>query len=122
MRNSIIAATVVVLTVTLALFMTVGCSEQVEPAAQVEEDASEFVQTICPVMNVPIDENIYVDHEGQRVYFCCAPCIQTFEDNPDEYLAKIEEMREAHEKGQQHDHDADHDHHDHDHHDHDHAH
>ena len=108
MRKSFIAATVVLLTVTLALFMTAGCSEQMEQAARVEQDTPEFVQTECPVMGAPIDEDIYVDHEGQRVYLCCGSCIQRFQDNPDEYLAKIEEMREAH-KAHHHDHGHGHD-------------
>jgi YHS domain-containing protein len=32
-----------------------------------------------------------VDYEGQRVYFCCAACIEEFNKNPEKYLKKMEE-------------------------------
>jgi YHS domain-containing protein len=29
-------------------------------------------------------------HEGQKVYFCCEGCKETFAEDPQKYLAKIE--------------------------------
>lgn len=29
-------------------------------------------------------------HEGQKVYFCCEGCKETFNEDPKKYLAKIE--------------------------------
>lgn len=46
-------------------------------------------QATCPVMGGDIDKNVFVDHEGQRVYFCCPGCIGKFEAEPGKYLAKL---------------------------------
>ena len=36
-------------------------------------------QTLCPVMEGnPIDPNLFVEYEGQKVYFCCEPCKEKF--------------------------------------------
>ena len=45
----------------------------------------------CVVMGGKINKDVYVDHEGQRVYFCCAACIDEFNKNPDKYLKKMKE-------------------------------
>jgi YHS domain-containing protein len=48
-------------------------------------------QTMCPVMEGrKIDKTLYVDHEGKRIYFCCAGCPDTFKKDPGEYMAKLE--------------------------------
>lgn len=49
-------------------------------------------QTKCPVMGGDINKEIYADYEGKRVYFCCAACIPQFKEDPEKYLAKLEEM------------------------------
>lgn len=46
-------------------------------------------QTKCPVMGGPIDKDVFTDYDGQRVYFCCPGCIDTFKANPQKYLKKI---------------------------------
>ena len=47
-------------------------------------------QTHCPVMGGKINKEVYVDHDGQRVYFCCAGCIDPFKKDPAKYLDKLE--------------------------------
>jgi YHS domain-containing protein len=49
-----------------------------------------IAQKTCPVMGGPIDPGVYTDHEGRRVYFCCPGCIDTFKQEPEAYLAKID--------------------------------
>jgi YHS domain-containing protein len=34
-------------------------------------------------------------HEGQKVYFCCGGCKETFDEDPKKYLAKIEAAKAA---------------------------
>jgi YHS domain-containing protein len=46
-------------------------------------------QARCPVMGGPINEDIYADHEGRRVYFCCEGCIATFKRDPEKYIALL---------------------------------
>ena len=48
-------------------------------------------QTVCPVMGAKINKEIFADHEGKRVYFCCAMCIDTFKKDPEKYLKKMKE-------------------------------
>jgi YHS domain-containing protein len=48
-------------------------------------------QTTCPVMGNKINKAIYADHEGKRVYFCCAGCVDTFKGDPGKYLKKLED-------------------------------
>ena len=47
-------------------------------------------QTTCPVMGGKIDKDVYVDYQGQRVYFCCASCKENFLKDPEKYFEKIE--------------------------------
>jgi len=45
-------------------------------------------QTLCPVLGGKIDQNIYLDHEGKRIYFCCASCKEAFLKDPAKYTGK----------------------------------
>ena len=45
----------------------------------------------CVVMGGKINKDVYVDYEGQRVYFCCAACIDEFNKDPEKYLKKMKE-------------------------------
>lgn len=55
-------------------------------------------QTTCPVMGGKISGKHYADYKGQRVYFCCASCIDMFKKEPEKYLNKLEEQNETPEK------------------------
>lgn len=46
-------------------------------------------QTTCPVMGGAINSEIYADHDGMRVYFCCAGCKPKFESDPAKYIKKL---------------------------------
>ena len=49
-------------------------------------------QTTCPVMGGPVNKELYADHDGKRVYFCCGYCDGEFKKDPQKYLNKLEEM------------------------------
>jgi len=49
-------------------------------------------QAVCPVLGNKIDKNVYVDYQGQRIYFCCTGCVEPFQKNPPQYLKKLEEQ------------------------------
>jgi len=51
-------------------------------------------QKNCPVMGGAINKNIFVDHNGQRIYLCCEACVEPFKKNPDLYLEKLEKSGE----------------------------
>ena len=48
-------------------------------------------QTTCPVMGGKINKNIFADHDGKRIYFCCAGCTEKFEGDPEAYIEKLED-------------------------------
>ncbi len=48
-------------------------------------------QEKCPLMGGEINKEIYADHDGKRVYFCCAACIPKFKEDPEKYLAELKE-------------------------------
>ena len=45
-------------------------------------------QTLCPVMGGAIDSTLYIDMQGQRIYFCCGMCIDKFKEDPEKYFNK----------------------------------
>jgi YHS domain-containing protein len=53
-------------------------------------EAAPAAQTECPVMGGAIKKDIYTDHEGKRVYFCCESCKGDFAKDPAKYLKKLE--------------------------------
>jgi len=58
----------------------------VEPAARISRSPE---QTDCPIMGMTIDKNVYTEYKGKKVYFCCAACINKFNENPEQYLSKL---------------------------------
>jgi YHS domain-containing protein len=63
-----------------------------EKAAVKETKAPEGkAQTSCPVMGGQIVKTIYADHDGKRVYFCCAGCETKFKQDPAKYIKEMEE-------------------------------
>lgn len=50
-------------------------------------------QILCPVMGNPINKEIYVDHKGKRIYFCCEGCTNEFEKDPEKYMKKLEGIK-----------------------------
>jgi len=57
------------------------------PGASVAKD-----QTKCPVMGGLINKNLYADYQGNRVYFCCPPCLKEFKKTPDLYIKKLKDQ------------------------------
>ena len=56
-----------------------------------EAATQEIAQEKCPVMGLPINEDVCVDYKGRRIYFCCDGCDDKFMKNPEKYLAKLDE-------------------------------
>jgi len=60
--------------------------------ASAEPDEPAIAQQFCPVMGGPVDKVNYVDHNGRRVYFCCAGCETVFLQDPEKYLKVLDEQ------------------------------
>ncbi|MFC1764334.1 YHS domain-containing protein [Planctomycetota bacterium] len=50
-------------------------------------------QTACPIMGLPINKKLSVEHAGKTVYFCCPGCIQKFKANPETYMSKLPQFQ-----------------------------
>ena len=48
-------------------------------------------QTVCPLMGGKINKAIYADYDGNRIYFCCAGCIDSFNKEPAKYVKQMED-------------------------------
>ncbi len=73
----------------LAVAPTSAAEEAVTPATEGEEKP----QTTCPVMKGnKIDENLYVDHEGERIYVCCRGCIGPVKKDFGKYAKQLEKQ------------------------------
>jgi len=57
---------------------------------QAAPKAAPKFQTNCPVMGGKIDPDLYVDHEGQRIYLCCKGCEAAVKKDPKAYIEKLE--------------------------------
>ena len=92
MKTTVYAVSVAVLIAAVSIFVT-GCAKSDETATTAGPKGAEVAtaQKMCPVMGGAIDKNIYADHDGKRVYFCCPACLQTFKDDPAKYVKKLED-------------------------------
>ena len=70
-------------------------SELAEKFARILEDAEKqtTVQTICPVAAGQINKEIFVEYQGQKVYFCCEACKTDFNADPAKYLANLPQFK-----------------------------
>lgn len=71
------------LLVAAVALVVAGCDQ--DSAAQGKAQAT------CPVMGGPINREVFADHEGKRVYFCCPDCIEAFKKEPQKYLKKLQD-------------------------------
>lgn len=43
------------------------------------------IQVACPVSKEPVDPDIFIQRDGQKVYFCCKGCANKYRRDPDKY-------------------------------------
>jgi len=55
------------------------------------KQAEAKAQTTCPVMGGKINKDLYVDHDGKRVYVCCKGCIGALHKDPEKCIKKLED-------------------------------
>lgn len=79
MKVSLIAVSIV----SAMLFVaTATAADSAAPAPQ--------KQTVCPVMGGKIKKNLFVDHDGKRVYVCCKGCLPDLQKSPAKYISQLE--------------------------------
>ena len=86
-----------VLTVSLCLLVlgASACTDKGSPATTAATSQATLPdtmtrQTTCPVMGGKIDKSLYVDHDGKRIYACCAGCIDAIKKDPAKYIKQLE--------------------------------
>jgi YHS domain-containing protein len=66
---------------------------ETEPAeTEAGEKKEAQAQTTCPVGGNPIDKDVFVTYQGQKIYFCCAGCDDSFLESPETYLKTMGEQ------------------------------
>jgi YHS domain-containing protein len=55
---------------------------------------TETKQVTCPVMGGQINLDVYVEHKGKKVYFCCPACKGKFESDPEKYVDKLPQYKQ----------------------------
>lgn len=67
-----------------------GHSMEMGPSGMnVDQKPEQIAQTICPVMDGPINKDVFTMYKGKKVYFCCPGCDKVFNDDPEKYLDKL---------------------------------
>ena len=71
--------------------------EKKEPGAMMDKPVKDVIlaaeQTTCPIMDAPINKNIFVEYKGKKIYFCCPGCEDRFKEEPEKYLAKLPQFK-----------------------------
>lgn len=65
-----------------------GCSETGVEVTTSAAGASEFVNTVCPIMGNEIEPkeveaSLVKDFNGKKVAFCCPPCLEEWDELTD---------------------------------------
>lgn len=85
--NKILTLTAILLVTTL----TFGENTHHNDHEMKTSNATEVgVQTKCPVMGGEINKDLYVDHDGKRIYVCCQMCISKVKDTPEKFISQLE--------------------------------
>lgn len=82
-----------VIAISAVLAITPAMSEQHEDTQGTKPDHSmngEHAQTACPISGKPISRDVYVDHDGKRIYLCCPACKEKAEADAAGIIQRLE--------------------------------
>ncbi len=49
----------------------------------------EKIQVTCPVSGNPVNQDTFVESNGEKVYFCCKDCAGEYKNNPSKYASAL---------------------------------
>ena len=81
--------------ITLALLATILLSTATFAEEPVKKEPQLKAQTVCPVMGGKINKELFVDHDGKRIYVCCAGCLAPIKKEPAKYIKIMADKGEA---------------------------
>jgi len=47
------------------------------------------VQVTCPVSKEPVDPKVFIESNGEKVYFCCKGCVKKYQRDPAKYASAL---------------------------------
>jgi len=47
------------------------------------------VQVICPVTKESVDQDVFVESNGEKIYFCCKDCVKKYQKTPAQYASAL---------------------------------
>ena len=47
------------------------------------------VQVTCPVTREPVDQKVFVESAGEKVFFCCKGCVKKYQADPKQYASAL---------------------------------
>jgi YHS domain-containing protein len=83
---------VITVIMSIALALSLAGTGWTAPPPLIDKPQAGKAQIACPVQGGKINQDLYADYQGQRVYFCCAECIPIFKKNPEAYLKKLRQQ------------------------------
>lgn len=69
-----------------------GAEKKTELETSNTQPPAKLYQTTDALSGNPINQNIYEDYEGKRIYFCCRNSVRKFHEDPSIYLDKFTEL------------------------------
>jgi YHS domain-containing protein len=65
-------------------------AQDAQPVDKTTEVQTVKKQAVCPVMGGEVNTNLFVDHDGRRIYACCPGCVGELKKHPAKYITKLE--------------------------------
>jgi len=73
----------------LAVALMATLSQAGDTPAAKDTTAKLAPQSTCPVMGGAINRDLYVDHDGKRIYVCCQGCVAEVKKDPAKYIGVL---------------------------------
>lgn len=77
----------------IAVLVLSGCGDSAADVAAARERAK-TVNGICPVREELVVPRNFSEYQGLKIGFCCPPCKADFEEEPEEFMAKMRADRD----------------------------
>jgi YHS domain-containing protein len=77
----------------LSTVALIGCKDKSSTSEEVLQEPNSIKQVLCPIMDEPINKDLYTEYKGKQVYFCCPGCKENFEKEPEKYLDKLPQFK-----------------------------
>jgi YHS domain-containing protein len=88
--NKSVKVLAILVTAMMATAVVVQAEGEKQAGDQAARQTEVKKQTICPVMGNEVNTNLFVDHQGKRVYVCCKACLKKVTATPEKYIKQLE--------------------------------